>query len=151
MATILWVHDGALRADHPMFDAETVKSSRDYKAVFIWDNDYFNKAEMGLKQLVFIYEALLEMPVDIVQGSTVEVLRQWAGTDGTIVTAATSDITLTQMMAALNTSHRLQVVADEPFAHLDKTPDLRRFFRYWNKAKSSAMQHHGGMPILWTE
>jgi len=149
MATILWMHDGALRANHPMFECQPIQSADHVKTVFIWDNDYFAAAEMGLKQLVFIYEALIDLPVEIIEGSTVDVLRQLAGEDGTIVTASSSDLGLTQIMAALNTSHRLYQVADESFARLDKTPDLRRFFRYWNKAKSSAMQHYGGLPDFW--
>ena len=71
-----------------------------------------------------------------------------AGADGQIITAVTSAVELNRMMAMLNQSHTVRAVADEVFAHLKSSPDLRRFFRYWNKAKSSAMDYNGGTPDL---
>ena len=146
MTDIIWMHDGALRADHPM-----VQQNPDARIVFIWDEAYFNAAEMGLKQRVFIYEALTHLPVEIIKGDTVAVLQDLAGADGRIITAATSAVELTRLTATLNQTHRVQVIADEPFAHLKSAPDLRRFFKYWNKAKSSALQHQGGTPDLFGE
>ena len=143
MSDVIWMHDGALRAGHPMFAQHP-----EAKAVFVWDPSYFTAAAMGLKQLVFIYEALIHLPVEIIKGDTATVLAALAGEDGRIITAATSAVELNQVIAGLNQNHRVTVVADEAFAHLKGSPDLRRFFRYWNKAKSSAMQHHGGTPDL---
>lgn len=143
MTDIIWMHDGALRKDHPIF-----RQNPDTRAVFIWDNAYFAAAEIGLKQLVFIYEALTYLPVDIIKGDTVALLRDLAGKDGRIITADTSSVEIKSMMAQLNSTHHLVSVADDAFAYLKGSPDLRRFFRYWNKAKSSAMQHSGGTPDL---
>jgi hypothetical protein len=143
MADIIWMHDGALRADHPMF-----KENPDSKAIFIWDDAYFKSAEIGFKQQVFIYEALTHLPVEIIKGDTLSILKEMAGADGQIITAATSAVELNRMMAMLNQTHTVRAVADEVFAHLKSSPDLRRFFRYWNKAKSSAMDYNGGTPDL---
>ena len=143
MTDIIWMHDGALRADHPM-----IKQNPEARVVFIWDDAYFKAAEMGLKQLIFIYEALTHLPVDIIKGDTVSILRQLAGDDGRIITAETSAVELKALMAELNQNHHLVAVADEVFANLKSNPDLRRFFRYWNKAKSSALSYQGGTPDL---
>jgi len=143
MTDIIWIHDGALRADHPMF-----KDRADVKSVFIWDDAYFKSAAIGFKQQVFIYEALTHLPVEIIKGDTVSILKELAGNNGAIITAATTSVELNRMMAMLNQSHMVRVVADEVFAHLKSSPDLRRFFRYWNKAKSSAMDYNGGTPDL---
>jgi hypothetical protein len=37
----------------------------------------------------------------------------------------------------------VDLVEDTPFVTLDREPDLARFFRYWNKARKSAMRPHG--------
>lgn len=139
MADLIWVHDEALRADHPLFQG----AEADTRAVFIWDNAYFDAMEMGFKRRVFIYEALTELPVDIIAGNTVSVLAELAG-DGAIRVADTPNAVLRSLIQAVQQTHRVEKIADEAFVHLSTSPDLKRFFRYWNKAKKSAMQLHGG-------
>ena len=141
MADLIWIHDEALRADHPVMTGATGE------AVFIWDEAYMNRLHMGFKQKVFIYEALTALPVTIYQGDTVAVLRELAAGGG-ITTAASPNPELRALMTALRQHAPLTLIEDEVFAHLSGPADLRRFFRYWNKAKSSAMQPHGGTPDL---
>ncbi|MCE2516637.1 MAG: hypothetical protein J4F41_02140 [Alphaproteobacteria bacterium] len=141
MTDLIWIHDECLRADHPVF------TEGKGEAVFIWDKDYMNSMSMGFKQKVFIYEALTDLPVTIYQGSTPALLLELAQGGG-ITTAASPNPYLRDIMTALRARLELTTVEDEVFAHLSGTPDLRRFFRYWNKAKSSAMQPHGGTPDL---
>ena len=139
---LIWLHDEALRADHPVF-----ASAPDARAVFVWDDALFTDMEYGFKKLVFIYEALTELPVDIIKGSTVSVLRDLASGEE-IHTPTTSNPHLAKIMVDLGRDHTVTKVADDPFVRLNATPDLKRFFRYWNKAKKSAMQSHGGMADL---
>ena len=144
MAEIRWIHDEALREDHPVFRA----GDGAVRSVFIWDEAYFKSMHYGFARLVFVYEALCELPVDIIKGDTVPVLRGLAGSAGRIITADTPNGELLAQVGALREILPVELVREEEFVRLDKTPDLRRFFRYWNKARKSAMQHGGGMPDL---
>lgn len=143
MADIIWIHDEALRADHPVLSAAPPGSW----AVFIWDNAYFDAMDMGFKRRVFIYEALADMPVDIIAGETVAVLTALAE-GGVVHTASTPNAELIRRIAALSAKVKVNTVDDDALVQLAASPDLRRFFRYWNKAKKSALQPHGGMRDL---
>ena len=140
MTDLIWLHDEALRSDHPVFNDGG-------HAVYIWDNAYFDQMHIGFKQRGFIYEALINLPVDIYEGDTIALLTALAEGRG-IRTAATLNPHLRAIMAQLRHEFTLEVVDDDVFAYLNGTPDLRRFFRYWNKIKTSAMQMHGGTPDL---
>jgi hypothetical protein len=37
----------------------------------------------------------------------------------------------------------VELVSDRPFVQLAATPDLGRFFRYWNKARKQALRRGG--------
>ena len=140
MTDLIWIHDEALRHDHPVMNGGG-------QAVFIWDNDYFDAIHAGFKQRGFIYEALLELPVEIYQGNTAEMLMKLA--DGRPIRAAsTPNPYLRDIMTNVRKNNVLNLVDEDVFAHLKGASDLRRFFKYWNKAKTSAMQINGGTPDL---
>ena len=140
MTDLIWIHDEALRADHPVFAGGG-------QAVFIWDNAYFYSINAGFKQRGFIYEALIHLPVEIYEGDTVQTLSALAESRP-IQTASTPNPYLRAIMADLRKTQTLNLVDEDVFAHLKGNPDLRRFFKYWNKAKASAMQINGGTPDL---
>lgn len=140
MTDLIWIHDEALRRDHPVFEGGG-------HAAFIWDNAYFDAIHAGFKQRGFIYEALLDLPVEIYKGHTADMLTQLA--EGrTIRSASTPNPYLRGIMADIRKKNPLVLVDEEVFAHLKGQSDLRRFFKYWNKAKTSAMQINGGTPDL---
>ena len=143
MTDLIWIHDEALRQDHPVFAGGG-------RAVFIWDDDYFDTIHAGFKQRGFIYEALLRLPVEIYKGKTVETLAELAE-GASIRAASTPNPYLRAIMADIRKTHQLTLVDEDVFAHLKGAPDLRRFFKYWNKAKTSAMQMHGGTPDLFNQ
>jgi len=144
MADIRWIHDEALGADHPVF----TDGGENCRSVFIWDETYFKAMHYGFSRLVFIYEALCELQVDIIRGDTVAILTELTGENGRIITAHTPTQELLQRIAALRQIMPVKLVREEDFVRLASPPDLRRFFRYWNKARKSAMQFGGGMPDL---
>jgi len=144
MADIRWIHDETLRADHPVFLA----GGEQVRSVFIWDEAYFKAMHYGFARLVFVYEALGELPVDILIGDTIAVLRDLAGENGRIITADTPNAELLKRIGALRQVMPVELCREEEFVRLHATPDLRRFFRYWNKARKSAMKYGGGMPDL---
>ncbi|XDZ65762.1 hypothetical protein AB8880_12705 [Alphaproteobacteria bacterium LSUCC0684] len=144
MPDIRWIHDEALRADHPVF----TNGDEDCRSVFIWDEAYFKAMHYGFARLVFVYEALGELPVDIVKGDTVTILTELATENGRIITADTPSRELLRRIEALRQIMPVKLVREEDFVRFNSPPDLRRFFRYWNKARKSAMQFGGGMPDL---
>ena len=138
MTALVWLHEDALRQDHPVYTA----AGEDVISYFFWDENYLQEMDYGFKRLVFIYETLCELPVNIIHGSTVEGLSKLAENQSCekIYMPATSNPVLQEIIAELQ--HRLPVVVVEetPFVSLTKDLDIKRFFRYWKKAKKLAMQ-----------
>ena len=142
MSRLIWLHEDCLRADHPLFAAANDKGAR---AVFIWDDAYLTAMGYGLKRRVFIYETLLELPVEIYRGATAETLTALAQhfEADEIFTGKTPNPALKQIMDDARGNKKLTAIADTPFVQMDAVPELRRFFKYWNKAKKNAFLFDG--------
>ena len=134
--TLIWVHEDMLRADHPAFHA-----AEGAGAVFVWDDAYFDQMDYGLNRRVFIYETLLELPVDIYRGDTGAVLRHFM--PQTILTGKTPNPRLKAIMADLRATGAVTTIADAAFVQLGDAVPLKRFFRYWNKARKLAFLPDG--------
>ena len=140
MSTLIWLHEDALRADHPVF-----AQAGDAIACFIWDDAYLAAQGYGLKRRVFIYESLLALPVEIVAGPLVETLASLVAQHGAtqIYTAKTPNPDLKAVMQAARAHAKLTSVPDTGFVQMDAQPELKRFFKYWNKAKKKAFLYDG--------
>lgn len=132
MSRVIWVHEDALSHAHNIFDKPHDA------AIFIWDAAYFEEQKYSLKRLVFIYESLCEMDVDIVKGAHAEVLSTFKNHD--IFSAST----LNPALQKLGNACGVEWVDAEEFVTLKNPPTLKRFFNYWNKAKKSALKPDGG-------
>ena len=148
MANLIVLHEDALRLSHPIFNNETKSLSAHNnweKPVFIWDTDYFSDAGHSFKRLVFIYETLSALPVDIYHGKMDDVIVQLIQEKNltNLFIPKTPNPQLRQFINFARTMVSTHVIDDEAFVSLDRTPDLGRFFRYWNKAKKHAMRHGG--------
>ncbi|MDA8544917.1 hypothetical protein N9Y14_01565 [Alphaproteobacteria bacterium] len=143
MSQLIWLHEDCLRATHRLF---TQAASADAaRPVFIWDDVYMSAMHYGLKRRVFIYESLCELQLDIYVGDTIDtlkVLQSQLGVDE-IITGKTPNPALKAVMQNLRASAKLSAIADAPFVQMDSPPDLRRFFKYWNKAKKNAFLYDG--------
>lgn len=141
MSDLVWLHEDALGADHPVFDGAGPGSV----AVFVWDEAYLQQMDYGFKRLLFIYETLLELDVRIVRGDLVESLGRLAREQGgRIRVPETPNPRLQQVVERLRAEFEVDVIAEVPFVSMTREPDLRRFFRYWNKARAAAMKPGGG-------
>jgi hypothetical protein len=141
MSDLIWLHEDALRADHPVFAAAGDNSS----AVFIWDDAYLQQMDYGFKRLVFIYETLVELPLTILRGDQFECLDRLAReAGGRILVPATPNPRLQQTIEGLRRGFEVEMVEDVAFVPLPPELDLKRFFRYWNKARKVAMSPSGG-------
>ena len=148
MADLVWLHEGALRLTHPVFAA----GGPDAATIFIWDRDRLAASHVGIKRQLFIYETLAEMSesrsLDIHEGRAEEVLPRLAAQAGAgrVLVPSSPDPALRAEIGAIRrAAPDLEIVEIEetPFVTLAKTTDLGRFFRYWNKAKKSALRPQG--------
>ena len=148
MADLVWLHEGALRLTHPVFAA----GGPDAATVFIWDRDRLAASHVGIKRQLFIYETLAEMSesrsLDIHEGRAEEVLPRLAAQAGAgrVLVPSSPDLALRAEIGAIRRAvPDLEIVEIEetPFVTLANTPDLGRFFRYWNKARKSALRPQG--------
>ena len=148
MADLVWLHEGALRLTHPVFAA----SGPDAATIFIWDRDRLAASHVGIKRQLFIYETLAEMSesrsLDIHEGRAEEVLPRLAAQAGAgrVLVPSSPDLALRAEIGAIRRAvPDLEIVEIEetPFVTLANTPDLGRFFRYWNKARKSALRPQG--------
>ena len=136
---LIWLHEEALSMTHPVFKVAPERT----KAVYVWDDGYFRQTNYSLKRIVFIYETLCEMPVDIIQGNTLDVIRQLA--IPTLYIPATNNPLIVNIIASLEPTVSLKIVEDEAFVIIKKPIDFRRFFQYWNKAEKTAFLYNGGV------
>lgn len=148
MANLIILHEDALRLSHPIFNDDT-KSLSDHsdwkKPVFIWDPDYFADAGYSFKRLVFIYETLSTMPIDIYYGKMDEVIVDLIQ-DQSVTDVFIPETPNPQLCAFIDFASRLvatHIIDDDAFVSLERTPDLGRFFRYWNKVKKAALSPDG--------
>ena len=148
MADLVWLHEGALRLTHPVFAA----GGPDAATVFIWDRDRLAASHVGIKRQLFIYETLAEMSesrsLDIHEGRAEVLLPRLAAQAGAgrVLVPSSPDPALRAEIGAIRrTAPDLEIVEidETPFVTLANTPDLGRFFRYWNKAKKSALRPRG--------
>ena len=148
MANLIVLHEDALRLSHPIFNNETKSLSAHNnweKPVFIWDTGYFSEAGYSLKRLVFIYETLTALPVDIYHGKMDDVIVQLIQEKNltNLFIPKTPNPQLRQFINFARTMVSTHVIDDEVFVSLDRTPDLGRFFRYWNKVRKAALSQDG--------
>lgn len=137
-ASLVLLHEEALRMTHPVFSAAPLNT----KAIFVWDDTYFKKMSYTLKRLVFIYETLLEMPIDIYQGETLSVIKTIGPTEVFVPASANPEIA--RVMKEISLLTKVEIVSDEPFVKLKNQTDLKRFFQYWKTAQKTAFLKNGG-------
>ena len=68
MTQLVWLHEDALNAKHPVLHS----TSNADLVCFVWDDEYLSAMEYGFQRLVFIYETLCEMGINVIRGDTVE-------------------------------------------------------------------------------
>jgi hypothetical protein len=134
---LILIHPEALRADHPVFKFST----GDTQSIFVWDEKLFKELNYSMKRLIFIYESLIELPVDIIHGSTFEMIT--ACNPEKILIPSTHNPVLNEYYQALRSIAPLEVIEDEAFVTMKSDIPYSRFFQYWNKAKKLAMRING--------
>ena len=134
--SIVWVHEDAITLNHPVFltDGPAVQP------IFIWDTEEHDRRAYSLKRRVFIYECAHDLDIPIYAGRPCEILPVLAAGE-TIYTAGTPNLYVLDVVADLRKSHDVTVVDAPQLAHIPANTDTGRFFRFWNRAKKSALTH----------
>lgn len=139
MTAVVWVHADALSRQHPVFAA----APEGARAVYVWDADDLARRGWSLKRCVFVLECLAGMNVEILQGTTANVLATFGA--ARIFTAVTPDPRRLDIIETL--AAKIVTVPPDPFVTVPDGTDMGRFFRYWNKAKRSALRPSDTNPI----
>lgn len=136
MSEFIWVHEDAMRLDHPVFNG-----AADAPRAFVFDDALTRERQYSLKRLMFIVETLNEMEVPVYRGDTVECITALAKEAGAarIVVADTPDPHIQEMITQLRREFDVMVVQDVPFVP-EVEGEFHRFFKFWNKVKKPLMQ-----------
>ena len=126
---IIWLHDKALSQNHPVFD----NMNEGAKAIYIWDEEFFKKRPYSFKRLVFIYETLCQLQIEVIKGDTLEVLKSFKPEK--IITPFTTDTQINNLVEQLSKVFSVKIVEEKPFVNIGSGYEFNRFFKYWNKAK----------------
>ncbi len=129
---IIWLHDKALSQNHPVFD----NMNEGAKAIYIWDEEFFKKRSYSFKRLVFIYETLCQLQIEIIKGNTIEVLKSFKPEK--IIIPFTVDTQINNLVEQLSKVFSVEIVEEKPFVNIGSGYEFNRFFKYWNKAKNTA-------------
>lgn len=122
MNAVAWVHDDALRH----WWGQT-------PALYVFDDKKLRLEHWSLKRIGFIYECLLELPLEIRRGDPVTEMLAFQKSHGAegVVSLDSPDPRLREQMNGMNA----QVLSQQPFVPLTGKLDLKRFSRYWAKAE----------------
>jgi hypothetical protein len=126
MNQVAWVHDDALRHWWGQLPA-----------IYVFDDEKLRQEQWSLKRIGFIYECLLELPLEIRRGHPVVQVREFQLSHQAkgIRTLDSPDPRLCQQMSEMGA----EIVPNEPFVVLTGKLDLRRFSRYWAKAERTLL------------
>jgi hypothetical protein len=127
---VIWVHMDALSKEHPVFAV-----APNARTVYVWDADDLARRGWTLKRCVFVMECVEAMDVEVLQGKMHEVLRDLDAKR--LFHAKTADPALLACLDGLESE--IIAVSPKPFTNVPRDTDMGRFFRFWNKARRSAM------------
>ena len=69
---LILLHEESLRMTHPVFHAAPNAT----RVIYVWDDAYVQCTAYSLKRLIFIYETLCGLAVDILRGDTRSTLQE---------------------------------------------------------------------------
>lgn len=126
MTEVIWLHDDALRHWYG-----------NSPAVYVFDDEKLRHEQWSLKRIGFVYECLLELPVELRRGDPVaEVLAfQQQHHAAAIRTMDTPDPGLREQIKRMQTTSLVAVQTPEPFVQITGKLELKRFSKYWAKAE----------------
>jgi deoxyribodipyrimidine photo-lyase len=140
---LLWVHTDAL---HPR--GEVLTRFTGAAAVFVWDEGWLEKERISRGRVGFLEECLAEMPegMEVRRGDVAAEVLAVAKEKNADCVVAMRTVDPRLLEAARKMAETLRVVWMDVPPFVDEGPgfDLKRFSRYWQKARDSAMRPGAG-------
>jgi hypothetical protein len=126
---LVWIHTDALNSR--LIEA----AGQGTPALFVFDPEQI--AGWSLNRIQFVYECLLELPVEIRRGPALTEIQRFAIENGCsqLLVSASPDPWIRHTVERLRASLPVQLQQPEPFVDLPPGIDLKRFSRYWQKAE----------------
>lgn len=134
---IVLLHEKSLRIP----DAVVDRLEKDTRVIYVWDDEYYKNRGYSLKRLVFIYETLSKLPVQILRGDTAQILSSF--NPKKVLIPFTADTGLTKLSQSLSRSFNVEIVRDDLFCEEDFSFETKRFFKYWKKAEKTVFLRDG--------
>ena len=128
--SLFWMHGDGLRQASPA------------PALFVFDLAVLRRYKISLKRLVFLYECLLELEVEIERGSVREHLQQRLQQGGfrQVVTTDSPAPGFARICRQLEGQVQVALLDEPDFLQEPEAGlDLTRFSRFWQKVQASAM------------
>jgi hypothetical protein len=128
---IIWIHGDCLSPYNP-----ALQKYPHAPAIWVWDEALIEEWQLSFKRLTFIYECLLELPVEIRRGDVAKEILAFAQEHhaNLVVTADSPSSRFDDICTEVEKSLELEVLEVEPFFDYDGYIDLKRFSRYWKVA-----------------
>ncbi len=135
---LVWVHGDSLSPTNPALLAYP-----DAPAVWVWDEELLRQWRISRKRIVFIYECLLELPVEIRRGHVVQELTQAMHAHGAkrLVTTHSPSPRFKQIVQELCRQFTLEMLPIPPLVPPQPHLDLKRFSRYWKGIEKYIYPH----------
>ena len=129
---VIWINGDCLSPHNP-----ALQEYPQAPALWVWDDALIAEWQISLKRLTFIYECLLELPVEIRRGNVAEEVLAFAKEHNTnlVITTDSPSPRFDDICDQIEKSVKLEVLAGEPFFEYDGYIDLKRFSRYWKVAE----------------
>lgn len=134
---IVLLHEKSLRIPITVVD----RLKKDTKVIYVWDDEYYKNRGYSLKRLVFIYETISKLPVQILKGDTAQILTSL--TPKKVLIPFTADTRLTKFSQNLSLSFNVEIIRDDLFCEGDFSFETKRFFKYWKKAEKTVFFKDG--------
>lgn len=140
---LIWIHGDCLDPQSPVL-RRWPKARR----LFIFDDTVLDRDRVSFKQIVFLFESLLEIEdIEILRGGTVPLLLAAAGETGASVVATieslSPDFRQTVQRLEREQSVKVELIPPVPFVALSQEEelqlDLKRFSRFWQRIKGRAL------------
>lgn len=139
--SVIWVHGDNLNPN-----AETFQQFQNTPAIFVFDDELLFKWGISLKRITFMYECLLELPVSIRKGNVTKEIFEFYNQHqaSQIVTMFSPSPRFSEMLISLQEQigeESINVLYEQPMIISDETFELRRFSKFWRKAKPYAIKN----------
>jgi hypothetical protein len=136
---LILLHEESLRITHPVFNA----APQDTRVIYVWDDAYFQRTSYSLKRLIFIYETLCGLELDILRGDVRSILQEI--NPSKVYIPFTNNPLLLEIIDSLSEIMSVQTIDDSAFVSIKKPIESKRFFQYWRQAEITAFLINGGV------